>query len=46
MGGVLGCCGWVREEPQAQQPLFVTVKPREVSNSRESCESCVTVFQF
>ena len=51
MGGVLGnCCGWLREEPPPQ-PLFAAAEARAAlslpsKSSRESCESCVTLFQF
>ena len=50
MGAVLGsCCGWLREE--APQPLFAATEARAAlshpsKSSRESCESCVTLFQF
>ena len=52
MGAVIGsCCGWLREEAPPPQPLFAATEARAAlslpgKSSRESCESCVTLFQF
>ena len=47
MGAVLAWCGWQREEPPPDKPLFVTAPVPIASKPRDSsCDSWVTIFKL